>query len=204
LICVVLAVPAIRKFAARKPAFFGLAFIGAALAIRLIGGLMLDAAAHLFRSPDQMLIYFAAGWAIAFAEWRLRLALFALLGFVSAMAWGWNDTHVAAIAVAAGLIVFVRRVPMPRLAGRAVGAIAAASFYIYLFNIFPMYATDIVLHARFGKFWLAQIAASLILGIAASMLLARSDGLWTRARRVIPRRAAGGSGNAPAPPGTIS
>ena len=118
------------------------------------------------------------------------------------MAWGWNDTHVAAIAVAAGLIVFVRLVPMPRLAGRAVGAIAAASFYIYLFNIFPMYVTDIFLHARFGKFWLAQITASLILGIAASMLLARTDELWTRARMVLPRRAGGGSGNAP--PGTIS
>ncbi len=204
-ICVVLAVPAIRKFAARKPTFFSLAFIGAALAIRLIGGQMLDAAAHLFRSPDQMLIYFATGWAIALTGWKLRLALFALLGFVSATAWGWNDTHVAAIAVAASLIVFVRRVPMPWLAGRAVGAIAAASFYIYLFNIFPMYTTDIILHARFGKFWLAQITASLILGIAASMLLARSDELWTRMRaRLLSKQSGSGSDKVPTPPSIIS
>ncbi len=181
-ICLVLAVPSVRKFAARQPTFFSLAFVGVALVIRLIGGLMLDAAAHLFRSPDQMLIYFAAGWAIALAGWELRLVLFAMLGTVSAMAWGWNDTHVVAIVVAAGLIVFVRRVPMPRLAGRAVGAIAAASFYIYLFNIFPMYLTDNVLHSRFGKLWPIQITASLALGIAVSLLLSNSDKLrdWAR------------------------
>lgn len=188
-ICIVLGAPAIRGFAAGRPISFGLTFVGVALAIRLIGGFMFDAAAHLFRSPDQMLIYFAAGWAIALAGWELRLALFALLGIVSAMAWGWNDTHVAAIAAAAGLIVFVRRVPMPRLVGRAVGAIAAASFYIYLFNIFPMYATDIVLHARFGGFWPAQIVVSLALGIAMSMIFLRSGELWDRARaRLRPHR----------------
>ncbi len=181
-ICIVLAVPAIRGFAGQRPMRFAFAFVGAALAIRLIGGFKLDAAAHLFRSPDQMLIYFAAGWAIALAGWELRLALFALLGIVSAMAWGWNDTHVAAMAVAAGLIVFVHRVPMPRLVGRVVGTIAAASFYIYLFNIFPMYATDIVLHARFGKFWPAQIAVSLALGIAMSLVFLRSGELWDRVR----------------------
>ena len=205
LICLVLAVPAIRNIAVRRPTFFSLGFVGAALAIRLTGGLMLDAPGHLFRSPDQMLIYFAAGWAIAFAGWQLRLALFALLGLVSAVAWGWIDTHVAAIAVAAGLIVFVRRVPMPRLAGRAIGAIATASFYIYLFNIFPMYVTDIVLQARFGKFWLAQIVASLILGIAASMLLSHADELWGRARAwFLSKRSGGGSDKAPAPPSTVS
>jgi acyl-CoA synthetase (AMP-forming)/AMP-acid ligase II len=178
MICLILAVPPVRRFAARQPSFFSLMFVGTALAIRLIGGLMLDAAAHLFRSPDQMLIYFAAGWAIALAGWELRLALFAMLAAVSAMAWGWNDSHVAAMIVAAGLMVFVRRVPMPRFAGRAVGAIAAASFYIYLFNIFPMYLTDIVLHARFGKFWLIQIAASLALGIIVSQLLSQGDKIW--------------------------
>lgn len=205
LICVALAVPAIRKFAVLQPAFFSLAFVGTALAIRLIGGLALDAPAHVFRSPDQMLIYFAAGWAIALAGWQLRLALFVLLGFVSAMAWGWADTHVAAIAVAAGLMVFVRRVPMPRLASHVVGAIAAASFYIYLFNIFPMYVTDIILQARFGKFWLAQIAASLLLGILASKILSRSDDLWIRMRAwLFPRRSGGHSDKAPVPPAMIS
>jgi hypothetical protein len=181
-ICLSLAVPAIRKFAARRPIFFSLVFVGIALAVRLIGGLMLDAGAHAFRSPDQMLIYFATGWAIALAGRELRLALFAMLAGVSASAWGWNDTHVAAMLVAAGLIVFVRRVSMPKPAGRVVGTIAAASFYIYLFNVFPMYLTDIVLHSRFGKFWLIEIIASLALGIAAFLLLSRSGKLWGLAR----------------------
>ena len=181
-ICLVLAVPPIRNFARRQPLFFGLAFVGTALAIRWAGGLVLDAPAHLFRSPDQMLIYFAAGWAMAAAGWQLRLALFAMLAAVSGMAWGWSDTHVATMVVAASLLVFVRHIPVPRFAGRAVGAIAAASFYIYIFNIFPMYVTDILLQARFGKFWLIQIAASLALGIAASFLLSHAGELWARAR----------------------
>jgi len=184
-ICLVLAVPAIRKFAARRPIFFSLVFVGAALAIRLFGGLVLDAGAHLFRSPDQMLVYFAAGWAIALAGRELRLALFAMLAAVSAMAWGWNDAHVAAMLVAAGLIVFVRRVSMPRPIGRVVGTIAAASFYIYLFNVFPIYLTDIILQSRLGKFWLIQIVASLALGIAAFLLLSHSEKLRGFARAWI-------------------
>jgi hypothetical protein len=181
-ICLVLGVPLIRNFARRRPLFFALAFVGTALAIRWEGGRLLDAPAHLFRSPDQMLIYFATGWAAALAGWQLRLVLFAILAAVSASAWGWYDTHVMTMAVAAGLLVFVRYIPVPRFAGRAVGAIAAASFYIYIFNIFPMYVTDILLQARFGKFWLVQIAASLALGIAASWLLSHAGELWDRAR----------------------
>jgi acyl-CoA synthetase (AMP-forming)/AMP-acid ligase II len=185
-ICLVLSVPPVRQFATRRPAAFNLAFVGATLAIRLAGGLVLDAPAHVFRSPDQMLIYFAVGWAAAAAGWRLRLALFVLLGAVSATAWGWDDSHVAAMAVAAGLIVFARRIPMPRLVGRAVATVAAASFYIYLFNAFPIYLTDTVLHSKFGRFWWLQIVASLGLGIAAFMVFAYFEKLragaprWTR------------------------
>lgn len=184
-ICLVLSVPSVREFAARRPTVFSLAFVGAALAVRLAGGLVLDAPAHVFRSPDQMLIYFAVGWAVAAAGWQMRLALFVLLGTVSAMAWGWNDTHVAALAVGGGLIAFARRIPMPRLVGRAVATVAAASFYIYLFNAFPMYLTDTVLHSKFGKFWWLQIMASLGLGIAAFMLLAHSEKLRDGARAWI-------------------
>ncbi|MCW6530066.1 AMP-binding protein [Sphingomonas sp. MMSM20] len=172
--CILLAIPAVRRFATLRPTGFGMAFAGAALMIHLIGGRVGDAAGHAFRSPDQTLVYFATGWAIAQAGRPLRLALFLMLATVSALAWGWNDAHVAAMLVAAGLIVFVRRIPLPDIAGRMMIMIAAASFYIYIFNIFPMYVTDTVLHAKFGEFWVAQIVASLALGIGAYLILPRA------------------------------
>ncbi len=192
-ICLLLAIPAARRFAAAHPTRFGLVFTGVALAIHVIGGLICDAAGHAFRSPDQTLVYFAAGWAIAQARPLLRLALFAMLATVSALAWGWNDTHVATMLVAAGLIVFVRRIPLPDIIGRMVVVIAAASFYIYLFNIFPMYVTDTILHAKFGKFWLSQICVSLALGIGVHLLLSRGSELREHGRdllRTVRRRPA--------------
>jgi hypothetical protein len=127
-----------------------------------------------------MFVYFAAGWMIALAGPALRLALFGLLVVLSALAWGWTNSHVVAMSVAACLIVFVRRVPLPALLGRAVATVAAASFYIYLANIFPMYVTDIILDAQFGEFWLAQIAASLALGIGGYFAVNWIGDAWNR------------------------
>ena len=98
----------------------------------------------------------------------------------------WGGQVLGTGPLAAGLIVFARRILMPRLAGRAVATVAAASFYIYLFNAFPIYLTDTVLHSRFGRFWWLQIVASLGLGIAAFMAFAYFEKLragaprWTR------------------------
>ncbi len=188
-VCLLLAAPSVRRYFAERPVASGWALVAAAMAIRLAGAQAFDAPAHAFRSPDQMLVYFAVGWAGALAGRGLRLALLALLCLVSALTWGWTDTHLAAMAVAACLLVFVRRLPLPEVVGRAVVAVAAASFYIYLFNIFPMYATDVVLNAKFGKFWAAQVVASLGLGIGVYLALSRGEELWARLREtLLPRR----------------
>jgi hypothetical protein len=179
-LCLLATSPTVRRFAADRPLAAGLTLVGAALGVRLAGAQLLDAHANAFRSPDQMFVYFAAGWMIALAGPALRLALFGLLVVLSALAWGWTNSHVVAMSVAACLIVFVRRVPLPALLGRAVATVAAASFYIYLANIFPMYVTDIILDAQFGEFWLAQIAASLALGIGGYFAVNWIGDAWNR------------------------
>jgi hypothetical protein len=135
------------------------------VAARAIGQSLLDAHGHVFRSPDQMLLYFAAGWAMAFSGRLMKLALFALLIAASGLVWTFTDTHVAALAVAAALVVGFPRISFPSPIARAVTLVASASFYIYLFNPLPMYLTDELLHAHFGGFWWLQIGLSLAGGI---------------------------------------
>ncbi len=165
-VCVAAAIPPVRALMGRKPVTFGLAFVAVALVARLAGGQFLDSAANAYRSPDQMLAYFAAGWTIALAGRRLRAALFALLLALSGLAWGWTDTHVLALGVAAIIMLLTPRIAVPAPVGSAITMVAAASFHIYLLNPLPMYATDQILHAQYGPYWFPQVAATLAGGIA--------------------------------------
>jgi hypothetical protein len=158
-----------------------------AILARLGGDALIDTPATLFRSPDQMLLYFAAGWAIALSKRPVRLGLFALLCAASGLAWGWTDSHVVAMACAGVLIVSTPRIALPAVAARPVMTIAAASFYIYLFNIFPMYLTDQILHEQNGRFWLVQVLLSLALGLTVYWALESSRPFVTKARSAWPR-----------------
>ena len=171
LTCLAFAVPAVRRVVAERPLQAALAVVGLGVVIRLAGSTLIDTKATVFRSPDQMLLYFTAGWAIALAGRSLRLGLFAMLCVASGLAWGWTDTHLLSMACAGAMIVFAPRISLPAPAARAVMLVAAASFYIYLFNVFPMYLTDNLLHAQFGRFWWLQILLSLAIGIGVYLSL---------------------------------
>jgi hypothetical protein len=176
LVCAASAIPSVRRFIARRPFDSGLAFVALALIVRL-GGLMLTHPhATAFRSPDQMLAYFAAGWAIAVTDRKARALLFAVLLVLSELAWSLRDTHIYVLAIAAITMVVFRRVALPAPAAAAISLVAAASFYIYLLNPLPMYVTDQLLHAKYGRYGPLQIAATLVAGIAMYLALE----LWAR------------------------
>ena len=164
-VCVVASVPPLRRLMGARPLAFGLGFVAVALAIRVGGSSVLDSAADAFRSPDQMLVYFAAGWTIAQSRWPFRAALLGLLVTLSGLAWGWTDTHVVGMALASA-VMLLGRVVVPFVLGRVVTLIAAASFFIYLVNPLPMYVTDQILHAQYGPYWLFQVVATLGAGLA--------------------------------------
>jgi hypothetical protein len=187
LTCLIFSVPSVRRFAGQYPSASALMFVALAVVARGVGAGLFETAATVFRSPDQMLLYFAAGWAIALSARAVRLGLFALLCAASGLAWGWSDSHILSIACAGVLIVFVPRIALPAVAARPVMIIAAASFYIYLFNIFPMYLTDQILHEPNGRFWPAQIMLSLGLGLIVYGMLERSRPFLVKARSAWPR-----------------
>jgi hypothetical protein len=123
-----------------------------------------------------MLAYFAAGWAIAVTDRKARALLFAVLLVLSELAWSLRDTHIYVLAIAAITMVVFRRVALPAPAAAAISLVAAASFYIYLLNPLPMYVTDQLLHAKYGRYGPLQIAATLVAGIAMYLALE----LWAR------------------------
>lgn len=190
LLCLAFSVPPVRHLARTQPRQLALAFVALAVLARLAGALLIDTETTVLRTPDQMLLYFAAGWAIALTAKPARLGLFALLCVASGLAWGWTDTHVLSMAGAGALMALVPRIALPAPLAQTVMLIAAAGFYIYLFNIFPIYLTDQILDARHGRFWLLQIASSLMLGLIVFSVLERSGPLLAKARNAWPLRAA--------------
>lgn len=183
-VCLAFALPPVRRAARSQPLQTALGFVGLAAAIRLAGAMLIDTSATVFRTPDQMLLYFACGWAIALAGKPLQLGLFVLLCAASGLAWGWTDTHLLSMACAGALMVFVPRIALPAPLARTVMLVAAAGFYIYLFNIFPLYLTDQILREPLGRFWLLQLALSLVLGLIVYVTLERGQTILAKMRGV--------------------
>jgi acyl-CoA synthetase (AMP-forming)/AMP-acid ligase II len=170
--CLAAAIPPLRRLMVNRPLTFGIVFVVVGLAARIAGEMVIDPAkTTAFRSPDQMLIYFAVGWAAALAKPAVRAALLAVLLGMTGLAWGLDDTHVYVLCVAAVVLVLMRRVILPGFVASAVSLVAAASFYIYLINPLPMYVTDQILHARYGGFWWLQIGATLVGGVGMYLSL---------------------------------
>ncbi len=171
LTCLAFAFPSVRKVAGAAPIRSALYFVAVALSVRLIGEQVADAEKTAFRTPDQMLLYFAAGWAIALAAKPLRICLVLLLCGVSAFAWGWNTTHVALMASLGLLVALAPRIALPALVARAVMLVAAASFYIYLMNAAPMYLRSQVLRVPLGEHWASLFVLSMALGVGVHFVV---------------------------------
>lgn len=185
-VCLLFSLAPIRRLARQRPVAAAAGFVAIALAMRIGGALVLDAAAHAYRSPDQMLVYFAAGWALACGNRLLSLFAAALLVTLSAFAWGWMDTHPLSMAAACAAMILIGRISLPKILAHMVLTVAAASFYIYLFNVFPMYLTDEILDAQHGRFWALNVALSLSLGIGAWWVMGRLEA-YRQKRAVMAR-----------------
>ncbi|HVE94012.1 MAG TPA: AMP-binding protein [Acidimicrobiales bacterium] len=170
-LALLLSVPRVRRAERRRPWLFACAVLGLALAIRFDLLLNGDGAANIAR-PHEVLWLFALGWAASCVTGTrpviARLALsavgwFALSGFFNSPSRG--------LIVFAGLllVLWVPSLPVPRAATRLVGAVAAASLYIYLshWQLFP------VLERVQGS--ALAVVGSVVAGIA----------LWSVARRLI-------------------
>lgn len=182
LVCAACSIGPIRDLIKSKPVTSALGFVALALALRVFGESVTDARSHVFRSPDQMLIYFAIGWAMVSTQRPMQLLLVMLACAVSALGWGWKDTHAPIMAMAGLTMVMFPRIPLPRVLMGPVVLVAAASFYIYIFNVFPMQYLEVVLKAPLGAYWLPNIVASITIGICAYLVAGRLQGRYQRWR----------------------
>jgi hypothetical protein len=180
-VCAAFMLEPVRRFVAERPAAAALGFAVGALALRLVGAQLMDPVRTLGRTPDQILFFFAVGWALAANKNRaVQAGLVLLVPFAHRT--GSAITIPIAVAVAILLIAAAPRIPMPRPLARAVSRISAASFYIYLLHPVAIYVRDMVLHVPVSQVWPIEIAAGVTLGLGAHAILGKVDlaRVWSR------------------------
>jgi peptidoglycan/LPS O-acetylase OafA/YrhL len=144
LLALVLLLPAVRSIEQRRPYEFAFALFVASLAIRfdvfgMFGG---GLGRHPMYRTDTVLWLFLAGWVAQRAATRWQRLLVSSLVVLAVP--GFFDKAPRASLVLAGVLVLVwcRRIPVPRRVIRPVSVLAAASLWIYLtqfavFRVFP-------------------------------------------------------------------
>jgi acyl-CoA synthetase (AMP-forming)/AMP-acid ligase II/peptidoglycan/LPS O-acetylase OafA/YrhL len=186
----------VQRLAARSPLGFGAAFFGVAVAVKIVAGAAFAHEPLLNRTPDQIIFLVALGWLLFFARSQVaKLGLFALslilaadqFGWFALPQWetigGWNRG--VWLPAAAGLLLYLPRLPVPAPLRSLLVALSAASFTIYMLHILPIH----VFEQRLGLSpWLvipltlaAGYAVHVLIGAAARRL--RGGGTGSPARR---------------------
>jgi acyl-CoA synthetase (AMP-forming)/AMP-acid ligase II len=159
----------------RDPLAFSIALFVVAIGVRFAGAMIWDAPAHRMRSPDQMLVYFAAGAILCEAQLRSKLLTALVIVGLSSRAWGVFSSHSIIMAICCALLVFKWRLPVPQAGQWMIRLVARNSFYIYIMQIVPMYVVDQMLNTPHGKFWPLHLLISFAVGLGVGMLLDRYD-----------------------------
>lgn len=184
----------VQRMIAANPWRLGLLWLAASVVLK--GGVY--ALAHhdvlLNRTPDAALHLLALGWCAHEATTRGRrvvmtilmlafaaLAVVGIPGFWPHYPYPGNLSHAAWMAACAMGLLWVRRQSLPVILHVAFSGTAAASFYIYLTHVFPVW----LFYWSIGdKSLTTNVAASMVVGLAA---------YWTAGRisaRIERRRAA--------------
>jgi peptidoglycan/LPS O-acetylase OafA/YrhL len=182
---VVFAIPAVRRLEERFPFGVACAALGASLVLRF-GVLEFGDDYNAMFRPHTVLCFFALGWCAqraATVQHRLIVT-----GAAALTVFGYFDQQFdreLRILLAVAALVWVVRVPLPRLVARAVGVLAATSMYIFLvhWQIWPV--LDRTFDDRVA--YVLTILAGVAVGLAA-------ERAWSGARRLLgqtPRRVGG-------------
>lgn len=135
-----------------------------------------------FMHPLAIGYVFALGWCAYFAaDVYRKAALSAVLVISIFVLW---TTYAIQFKLFFGFLVlsslWLKQIPLPRLAAKAAFTIASASFFIYVFHIFPVELL-LLLDAResWGPLahWIVGISAALLLGIGADRAFTRIEQL---------------------------
>lgn len=186
-VVVLFAIPAVRRFASASPPRFALALALAALVFRAVGHAVFDEAALVNRTFEANFVYVALGWlAWTFRAPAARVAILAAAVALAAADWGLLSSHMAWLAPGIALLLFVPRLPLPRILSAPVTAIADASFYIYIAHVAVIHLIEMVLHFYAP---VTTLALALVTGLALSRAMRMVEG--GRLAGMTPRKARG-------------
>ncbi len=124
--------PSVRRFAQARPFASSLVFLAVAMAANVIVK-QIWVRPVFSKSPDAWAYGLVAGWAICFARTTAqRVLVLALVTAFAAWALGPATSNFVFITLASAAVLFIRRIPLPRLMSAALVAVAASSYFIYL------------------------------------------------------------------------
>lgn len=141
----------VRMVAADDPFEFGLWFLGAAAALKVVTFALFHHSHLQNMTPDAVLPLIACGWLLFFAKRPgQKLAAvgvtcgFAAIHVAAPALGGWDYEAVGQfrlpwLLAAIIALLYVPRVPLPPLVARLVTQVSAASFTIYLVHVLPLH-----------------------------------------------------------------
>lgn len=130
----------VRRFMARHPFGFGLAFYGTALLANRIGFAFWRDAEMYLNFTERNLHLLALGWVVFNAVSRQQRLFASSLLFVSALLVSYANPLANVPLLGGGLmLIWIRKVPLPALARRLLAAVSASSLYIYLLHTIPIH-----------------------------------------------------------------
>lgn len=186
LVALLFLLPPVRAAAARDPFRLGLWFAAGAFLVKFGAVLAVpDIALRANRTADAALVLFALGWLVWFARSRRQKAITAGLALILAgltvglspplAIWAHfppvvGEMRALWLLLTAGLLLALPRLPVPALLRRAVVAVSAAGYHIYLSHGLVIYA--VVSYAPATPV-LVTVLVAILLGLALNRGLAR-------------------------------
>jgi acyl-CoA synthetase (AMP-forming)/AMP-acid ligase II len=179
-----MAIPWMRGAARKDPWRFGLGLLVAASAAKVVGAAVFSYPHLLGRTPDAVFYTLAFGWCMQQANTngrRVFLTVIALglslLQFASLPLWDpishpANISHAVWLSVASLLILWLPRIPIPKVLHRPVTTVAAAAFYIYLSHVVPV---ELVYWRMHITNLFVNLAAALSFGIGVWWVVQRIE-----------------------------
>jgi acyl-CoA synthetase (AMP-forming)/AMP-acid ligase II len=176
---VMLSIPAVRRLERRWPYGFGFALLAGTVALRLDWAQFGDWTNVRFRTHSVAWI-FVLGWLVQRSSrwWQRVLTMGACVALVPGFFH--NAPREWFIVAALAVLVWFRDLPFPRWSVRPVGALAAASMWIYVthFLFWPVMVD--AFDRRLA--YLATIGAGVLVSVAVDTAVARSRPLVARLR----------------------
>ena len=184
-----LSLPIVHRLWRRHPFGFALAFSVAALGARyaLVG----DEAGPTERyTPSIVLWCFALGWLIAAARTPWQRVVASILAIVGVAGFFGDLQREAIVAGGLLLLTWVPAIPVPRVAARAFGSLAAASLYIYLthWQVYPYLEMKVPILAVLSSLVVGLAYRHVVVTVAARLATAARAPAIRRVPRLSPVR----------------